>query len=175
MRNSVLPAALVLALAGAPAFSQEAVATASGAPAPAPAADTAVQIETWLAAAPPVDLKDADSDGTISLGKRRVHGEVGVAVGTGGYRSAYMLTEFPVGETGALSVAVSETRNGYGFGSYPHAYGPGIGPGARRTVDLHLAMGPGASRPSCDPVEDGVMSGVDAWGRTVCRTGRPRP
>ena len=39
-----------------------------------------------------------------------MHGEVDLAVGTGGYRSAYVRSDFPVGKTGTLSVAVQDSR-----------------------------------------------------------------
>jgi hypothetical protein len=53
--------------------------------------------------------------------KRAIHGEVGAAMGTGGYRSAYAVTVIPIGETGELGIAVGESRfsgrKGWGGGS----------------------------------------------------------
>ncbi|WP_443749905.1 hypothetical protein [Asticcacaulis solisilvae] len=64
--------------------------------------------------------------------KRQIHGGAGVSVGTGGYRSGYVYSLIPVGETGTLGIAVSQTDFGknrvpYGYG-YGYAY-PGYGYG----------------------------------------------
>ncbi|WP_298327372.1 hypothetical protein [Asticcacaulis sp.] len=63
--------------------------------------------------------------------KRQIHGEAGVSIGTGGYKSAYVATLIPVGETGTLGIAYSQTdhgKNGYIYGDpYGYGYGPGYG------------------------------------------------
>ncbi|BBF81702.1 hypothetical protein [Asticcacaulis excentricus] len=63
--------------------------------------------------------------------KRQIHGEAGVSIGTGGYKSAYVATLIPVGETGTLGIAYSQTdhgNNGYIYGDpYGYGYGPGYG------------------------------------------------
>lgn len=63
--------------------------------------------------------------------KRKLHGEAGVSIGTGGYKSAYVATLIPVGETGTLGLAYSQTdhgKNGYVYGDpYGYGYGPGYG------------------------------------------------
>jgi len=41
---------------------------------------------------------------------RGVHGEVGVAVGTGGYRSVYGVVGVPLGDTGGLTLGYGEER-----------------------------------------------------------------
>lgn len=41
--------------------------------------------------------------------KRQVHGEVGLAVGTGGFRSIYAVSEVPIGETGTAIISFENT------------------------------------------------------------------
>ena len=53
---------------------------------------------------------------------RRVHGEVGVAVGTGGYRSIYGVVGVPLGDSGGLVLGYNQER-GRGY----RGYGPGVG------------------------------------------------
>ena len=84
---------------------------APSAPVTAPAGtDIADQIDTYLKTSPA--LLPTDRAGGVTNGDepRKVHGEVAFAVGTGGYRSAYVRGDFPVGQSGTLSVAVSESR-----------------------------------------------------------------
>ena len=50
---------------------------------------------------------------------RGVHGEVGVAIGTGGYRSFYGVAALPLGDTGGLVLAYNQERG--------RVYGPGRG------------------------------------------------
>ena len=104
-----LIAALLLAVCAPSALAEEAISTAdSGAP-PSAAADTAAQIDRWIADAPrPIDEPLVDQ-------RRAVHGEVGVAVGTGGYRSGYVFSTMPLGENGFLTLAFSQTKNGRGY------------------------------------------------------------
>ena len=123
---SVLTLAGVL-MAAAPVFAaDEPIATANrtappAATAPAaaapgvaaqPVADpgVAAQIDDYLKTSPA--LLPTDRAGGVTNGDepRKVHGEVAFAVGTGGYRSAYVRGDFPVGKSGTLSVAVSESR-----------------------------------------------------------------
>lgn len=63
--------------------------------------------------------------------KRQIHGEAGVSIGSGGYKSAYVATLIPVGETGTLGIAYSQTdhgKNGYIYSDpYGYGYGPGYG------------------------------------------------
>ncbi len=91
------------------------------------------QIARWIgarttgAAESPVDpWAEADA------GPRKVHGQVSVGVGTGGYRDYAAAVSMPLGENGTLNLSVSQTKNGlwghgYGYGSpldYPHAGRP---------------------------------------------------
>jgi len=45
--------------------------------------------------------------------ERRIHGEVGVMVGTNGMRAAYGIADIPLGDKGNATVAVSSSRYGY--------------------------------------------------------------
>lgn len=101
------------------------------------------QVAAWLADSPPIERVDGgpldyaarpelDVNGyPLGLdGKRQMHGEAGVSVGTGGYRSGYVSSLIPIGETGTLGVAVSQTdygKNGRGYGYDYGGYGGGYG------------------------------------------------
>jgi len=116
--------ALIVALAGsalcAPAVAAEQpaaetpVATATASP------SVAEQIDAYLRSSPAAELPDAGApEGVVSsTPDRRVHGEVAVGIGTHGYRSIYMRSDMPIGDSGMLSVAVQDTRGGGRFGRY---------------------------------------------------------
>lgn len=57
-----------------------------------------------------------DTWGSHGLGdekpKREIHGEAGASIGSRGYKSAYVSALIPVGETGTLGIAVSQTDFG---------------------------------------------------------------
>lgn len=127
----------VIATAQAKPSAQALTATAPVAPTPAPPVKqltTQEQIAAFIAANPGPEIDDgprgllpADRD---ENGKRKVHGSMGVSVGTGGYRSAYATGLFPVGENTTIGVAVSKTDFGkHGGGWYDPYYGGGYGPG----------------------------------------------
>lgn len=116
------------------------------------------QIAAWLSTAPPVGRQGAldyaerprlDVNGypLDKDGKRQVHGEVGMSVGTGGYRSGYVSTLIPIGENSTLGVAVGQTDfgkhgggyGGYGYGGYG-GYGDGYGYGRRGGTQQSLAL-----------------------------------
>ncbi|MBR7620152.1 hypothetical protein JKL49_12215 [Phenylobacterium sp. 20VBR1] len=132
--------AAVAVLAGANgAWADEAVATASATPAPAADTSTAAQIDQFIKSAPTPTLEQDGVDG-ITPGERKMHGEVSVSVGTGGYRSFSALSVIPIGETGTLAIAVSQSRNSpyanYGeYGGYG-GYGRGYGEGERQSIGL---------------------------------------
>lgn len=80
---------------------------------------TPQQIEHYLATSPAI--ADETPDGAAE--PRRIHGEVGVAVGTGDYRSGYAIVSIPLGETGQLDLAYSQTKNGgYVYPGYGYDY-----------------------------------------------------
>ena len=156
-----------LAAAGASrAAEPETMATApaatSGAPPSANAASVADQIDTYLKTSPALALpKDGAAGVTGAEEPRKVHGVVDVAVGTGGYRSAFVQSDIPVGKTGTLSIAVGQThfdgrsRGGYG----------GYAGGDRQTLALGFGLGGAALDPRdarCRRTgEQGFDSGVD--------------
>jgi hypothetical protein len=74
--------------------------------------------------------------------KRRVHGTASVSVGTGGYRSASVSALMPIGDSGTLGIAYSQTDFGENgaypymyddFGGYEYGYGYGSGRGYGRS------------------------------------------
>ena len=167
--------ALSALLAAGGARAQEAVATASATPAPAAELSTAAQIDQFIRSAPPASLEDEGVDGiTPGTGKRQVHGEVGIAVGTGGYRSAYAMSLIPVGETGTLAIAVSESRNarfgGYGYGGYG-----GYGAGDRQSIGLSYSSSGAATDPEASCAGRRGPSWHDGRGRgpEACGLGAP--
>ena len=55
---------------------------------------------------------------------RPIQGEMGFAVGTGGYRSAFGTAVVPIGNQGTAAFSF-ETGRGHGYyGPYPYGYGP---------------------------------------------------
>jgi len=161
-------------LTAAPATTPPAAVTTT-----APAMTTQEQINAFLTANPapqyddgPRGLVPADRD---EDGKRKVHGSMGVSVGTGGYRSAYASALFPVGENTTVGVAVSKTDfgkhggfyadpyygGGYGYGGY--GYGRARG-GSQQSVALSvMAGGPGRG----DDTPEGCAPGFRDGGRYV--------
>ncbi|MFZ0268987.1 hypothetical protein [Caulobacter sp.] len=130
-------------------------------------------LSAWMADAPAVGgdpinyapRADLDVNGfpLDKDGKRQVHGEAGVSVGTGGYRSGYVSSLIPIGETGTLGVTVGQTNygkhGGYGYGGYGYGhdggYGYGWGPrdGTSRSLALSLDMRDGGRRNKSDTPE----------------------
>ncbi|PIB95695.1 hypothetical protein [Caulobacter sp. X] len=205
MRRFIATLAASLA-AAAPAFAasgatpipdDEVIATAQAKPTPealkaaaqaapiTPAASrpltTQEQIAAFLAETPaprsedgPRGLLPADRD---EDGKPKVHGSMGVSVGTGGYRSAYASALFPVGENTTVGVAVSKTDFGKhgGFYADPYAGGPYYGGpygygygrlrgGSQQSVALSVMTGgPGRT----DDTPDGCAPGFRTGGRYV--------
>jgi len=148
---------------------EEAVATAGSTGAPPPAGDTAAQVDSFIHRAPPVNLDDGTPDGVTAQDEpRRIHGEVGASVGTGGYRSGYVTAVMPVGKTGTLAVAVSETRFGRHGGP---GWGGGYAPyGDRQTLGLGLALGDAAQAPCRGQGFDPYSPELPLQGeRAICR------
>lgn len=151
-------AALAMGLAGVgPAFGAEAAADAPTVTAPVASApgepSVADQIAAYLRDSPVARLPADDSPlgVTSSTAKRQPHGVVDVAVGSHGYRSVYVRSDLPIGETGTLSIAVGETRGGRGYGpGYGSEFG-GSGFGAGRIdprgLDCRNRVGIDADRP----------------------------
>jgi hypothetical protein len=138
-RLSFLITAAALACAGAPrAAEPEPVATAPA------ATSTADQIDAYLRTSPALALpKDGPAGVTTGEEPRQAHGFVDLSVGSGGYRSAYVQSDLPVGKTGTLSIGIGEThfkgRVG-GYGGYG-GYGGRFAPGDRQSLALGLSLG----------------------------------
>jgi hypothetical protein len=118
----------------------------------------AAQIDEYLKTSPAVSLP---KDGTVGITSgdepRQVHGVVDVAVGTHGYRSAYVQSDFPVGKTGTLSVAVQDTQFKGRFGGYGYGYGDQTY--RNQNVALGLAFG-GAAQDASARCHDVAGSGA---------------
>jgi hypothetical protein len=125
-RLGALTAAAALFSAGAVLAAEAQPADAPVATASGPSRSVAEQIDQYLATSPAVELPPERAPGVIPSQEeyeRQIHGEVSVAVGTGGYRSAYIRSDIPVGKNGTVSIALSETKNGRGYGGYGYGYG----------------------------------------------------
>src|SRR6185369_3564793 len=128
----------------APAAAQPAAAPPSAAAAADPG--VAAQIDDYLKTSPAIALpRDGGANGITSSDEepRQVHGVVDVAVGTHGYRSAYVRSDFPVGKTGTLSIAVEDSQfkgRGYGYGYGYGGYGGGYGDQTYRNQNLALGL-----------------------------------
>lgn len=165
--------------ASASSADQEPIATARVAPSPtnapampAPAVDkppaapmtTSEQIDAYLRAAPTTPWQDAEAlDRQEGRPARQIHGQVGVAVGTGGYRSAYVQSDIPVGSDGNLSIFVQQTQGGRGHGyGYGYGYDTGYGYGghSRQSLGLSLDLSGPARAADCRQ---------GAWDRTAWR------
>ena len=139
-----LALAAAFAVAGsARAAEPEVVATGAATGAPPSVAD---QIDTYLKTSPAAKLPNDGAAGvTPGSEPRKIHGVVDVTVGTGGYRSAYVQTEVPVGKNGTASFAFGETQFGNRFGG---RYGGPFVPGARQSFGLGLRFDDAALDPS---------------------------
>jgi hypothetical protein len=138
-------------------------APASSAPASSAPGSVADQIDAYLKTSPALALpRDAASGVTAGQdGLRKPHGMVDVAVGSNGYRSAFVQSDLPVGKTGTVSIAVGETRF-KARGLYDlRGYG-GPGDVDRRSVALGLSMGETALDPHDPRCRQMADEGFDA-------------
>lgn len=130
MRRVAALTVAVLALASA-AHAQEAISTAGASGTP-PTDETALQIERWLADSPAArEQEEGVLAGLVGQPDRKIHGEVGMAIGTGGYRSAYISSVMPLGDNGTLALSIGQEKNAfrpYGYGFYGPGYGRGPAP-----------------------------------------------
>lgn len=120
------------------------------------------QIDRWIAARSP-DEKPYSSDSLRLMDDRKVHSEVDVGFGTGGYRSYGAAVSLPIGENGRLNLSYRQVENGYGYG-YPYGgygYGHGLGRGTfsdfsyafpgRQTAEDALLLEDRIARPGGPP------------------------
>ena len=171
MNRTALFLSLAALTAAGAARAQETVATASRTDASPPAAtDTAAQVDRFIHKAPPVNLDDGMPDGVTPQDEpRKIHGEVGATVGTGGYRSGYVSAVIPVGKTATVAVAVSETKFGR-HGGPGAGYGGYGGYGDRQTLGLGLALGDAAQAPCRGQGFDPYSPELPLQGeRPICR------
>ena len=99
------------------------------------------QIDRWIAARSP-DEKPYASDTLRLMDDRKMHSEVEVGFGTGGYRSYGAAVSLPIGENGRLNLSYRQVENGYGYG-YPYGgyggYGQSYGLGRNYFDDIGYA------------------------------------
>ncbi len=86
----------------------------------------AEQIEAFIRTSPAAAHTAGDGPVGVVADDRRVHGEVSVGIGTGGYRSFYARTDVPLGDAGRLSIAIAKSRHDVGDHDYGR-FGPGSG------------------------------------------------
>jgi len=134
-----LPILIALALGSAGLASAQSpaadapVATANGT---SSSPSTQAQIDDYLASSPILesprrDLGDLDDQGLED--DRRIHGQVSLSVGTGGYRSGAVSAVIPLPRDGTLALEYSHTESDRGYG---YGYGPGYGAEADSREDL---------------------------------------
>ena len=138
MFRRVAFAVLACALTGAPVLAQTSPAPAADASAPISTADKSVtdaQIRAWINDAPPPTVADPHDGVTVDKPlPPQIHGEAGVTIGSGGYRSVYVATVMPVGDGATLGVAASDTH----FGNTNRGWVRG---GNRQSLGLSLDAG----------------------------------
>ncbi len=103
----------VLAAAAALASPLSALAASDGQPVATASSGSDDALSRWMQDAPPVapTLGAAHmGDGVEPLADRGIHGEVGAAIGSNGYRSIYGVATGPLGKNGSLTIAASESR-----------------------------------------------------------------
>jgi hypothetical protein len=81
------------------------------------------QIERWVAARSVSDSPWAETAGGPAE-DRKMHGEVSLGIGTGGYRDHGAWVSLPLGETGRLDISYRQVENGFGYGAYGPRYDP---------------------------------------------------
>ena len=150
----------VISTAPETAVSLDAAATAPTAPSVQGAAQQASeahamttdeQIDRWISARSP-DEKPYSRDSMRIADDRKMHSEVEVGFGTGGYRSYGAAVSLPIGENGRLNLSYRQVENGYGYGyGYPYGgYGHGYGLGRSYFDDF------GYASPARQEPEDGA-------------------
>jgi hypothetical protein len=147
MRRHLLLALLVSLPTAAGAQPAVPVATAEG-------GGTDQQIAAWLAEAadPPPTQSGAEPP------PRAVHGEVEATMGSGGYRGVRAAAVMPLGDDGALGVAVADEHLGRWYAGAD-----------RRSFALSLQLGAnGASAPACGWRHSGVKLAEDIKADRLC-------
>jgi len=91
-----------------------------------PAAPAAEPVTMRLSDAERDAILDANTEASAAAARgepveaeeqgRRIHGEVGVMLGTNGTRGVYGVADVPLGENGGATIAFESSRIGYGRG-----------------------------------------------------------
>lgn len=80
------------------------------------------QIDRWIDARSTADAPWAEA-APEALHDRKMHGEVSVGIGTGGYRDYGATVSLPIGDNGRLNLSYRQVENGYGYGYGYGGYG----------------------------------------------------
>jgi hypothetical protein len=133
-----------------PALAAEPSADAPIASAPA---DTDAQIAAYLKTSPDPLSATGEAPPLDALAPdRAVHGEVGVGIGTGGYRHAHATMIAPIGDIGTAAIAVSDTR-----------FNGRFGPRESQSLSIGVALGQGAAiNPAAAPC--GALPNANGYG-----------
>jgi len=73
---------------------------------------SAEQVEAAKEAGARANAQAADAVDTAPPRKRAVHGEVGIAIGTGGYGAIYGTVIAPIGDDGFVALSIANERFG---------------------------------------------------------------
>ncbi len=125
-----LPVAIAVSAPATPAYAEPQVYRLTPAEREAAIAAASHRTDTDTPALLPDPGRDRVLESSLYAGDerpdRRVHGEVGMTIGTGGTRGIYGTTVAPLGETGTAAFAFS-IGQGRGFYGPYGGYGPGYG------------------------------------------------
>lgn len=81
---------------------------------------TPEQVEAAKEAAAERNMKAASGIDNGVVNGRQVHGEMGIAIGTSGYRSIFGTAVMPLGQSGALALSFENTQGMFGRYGYRH-------------------------------------------------------
>ncbi|MHB8283704.1 MAG: hypothetical protein ACYDD1_03415 [Caulobacteraceae bacterium] len=134
---------------------------------PAASGDTTdAQIAGWLSSEQGNGDSDAGPGGQPSAQPRAIHGEMGVSVGSNGYRNVYGVTDIPIGQNSDLGLAASNS-------SYNGRHGYGGGSQTSLGVSLRLGSPSGASSNPCG-MNRSVWLPTDDQAAANCAAGSSR-
>lgn len=87
-------------------------------------------------------------------GPRQIHGEIGAAVGSQGYSSAYVEAEIPIGSDSTLGVAVGENQQQL------YRHGPTV---TGKSLSLSLVLGQPEMSTGCAPPPEASGQPTSLW------------
>jgi hypothetical protein len=125
-RSIIAASLLAVLVAPAMAVAQAASATDSQVVATAPTTQPALQAKPDAQPATVSDANEAaeEADDQAPTRDRRVHGEITVGAGTGGYREVGGAATVPIGETGEASIAIDAGQINRGSAPRPRPTRP---------------------------------------------------